>query len=134
MAPKSTVQSQTTIDPRIAALLNVTSTGTTLFEADVQGCLVELRSPEQQGRPSTYCYQETGEVRASTWTAVIRCFDGSIRYWNWPGYLDEAGTNMPGIRIIEAGHTLGELFSGAPAHFRRDEKSHRSTITLIRQH
>ena len=59
-------------------------------------------------------------------------FDGRTVYWNWPGFLDANGTNYPGINIIEAGHTLGELFAGCPATFKRDERSRRSTVTLVK--
>lgn len=127
-------KSQSAIDPRLAAMMQVQSAGQqSLFVTEVTGILLELKSPEANGREATYTFAGTGEVRASTWTAKVQTFDGRQVYWNWPGFLDANGTNYPGINIIEAGHTLGELFAGCPATFKRDEKSRRSTVTLVKQ-
>lgn len=131
-ANKNTVQSN--IDPRLASMMQQPSQGSgSMFVTEVTGILLELRSPEANGRAATYTYGETGEVRASTWTAKVQCFDGTVRYWNWPGFISQDdGMNYPGINIIEEGHTLGELFAGQPAVFKRDPKSRRSTVTLVR--
>lgn len=135
MSAKSQSQSKSTLDPRIASLMQTQSAGqSSLFVTEVTGILLELRSPEANGRAATYTYGETGEVRASTWTAKVQCLDGSVKFWNWPGFINQAdGQNYPGINIIEAGHTLGELFAGCPATFKRDERSRRSTVTLVKQ-
>lgn len=121
------------IDPRLAAMMQVKSTGQkSMFVTEVTGILLELRSPEQAGRDATYTFAETGETRASTWTAKIQTFDGRTVYWNWPGFINEAdGMNYPGVNIIQENHSLGELFAGQPATFKRDPKSRRSTVTLI---
>lgn len=132
-ANKNVAQSKSTLDPRIASLMQTPSVGqSSMFVTEVTGILLELRSPEANGRAATYTYGETGEVRASTWTAKVQCLDGTVRFWNWPGFINQAdGQNYPGVNIIEAGHTLGELFAGQPATFKRDPKSRRSTVTLI---
>lgn len=130
-AKQSTVQS--TIDPRVASMMQVKSTGQkSLFVTEVTGILLALESPESHDRAATYTYGETGETRASTWTAKIQTFDGRTVYWNWPGFINEAdGMNYPGVNIIQENHSLGELFAGQPATFKRDPKSRRSTVTLI---
>lgn len=122
------------VDPRLASLMQVQSAGqSSMFVTEVTGILLELKSPEASGRAATYTFAGTGEVRASTWTAKVQTLDGRQVYWNWPGFLDAKGINYPGINIIEQGHTLGELFAGCPATFKRDERSRRSTVTLVKQ-
>lgn len=135
MSAKQSKQSQSAIDPRIATMLQVPSAGqSSLFVTEATGILLELKAPEANGRDATYVYRETGEVRASTWTAKVQTFDGRQVYWNWPGFINEAdGQNYPGINIIQEGHTLGELLAGTPATFKRDPQSRRSTVTLIQQ-
>lgn len=135
------VQSQSTAR-RYSKFLGRKSTGpNTLFPKDVFGVLEDLLAPSETGRPETYNYE--GSVRYSTWTAVIKecvladgkyVFTGRTVQWSWPGYRDDDDptSSALGVNIIQEGASIDDLF-GVVAHYKRDEKSRRSTVTLVRQ-
>lgn len=116
---------------KLDALMSKKSVGTGGFRTDVVGYLVELQSPSDNDREETYEFE--GELRPSTWTAKVRTPEGLVVSWNWPGFLDEDGDNLPGINIIKEGVSISDLMGGQLARFYRDPKSRRSTVTPVAQ-
>jgi hypothetical protein len=128
---RTTTTTRNTRSNKLAALMKQKSVGqSSKFVTDVVGVLTELLSPSDTDREETYEYE--GQTRPSAWRAVIVTPSGDQFYWNWPGYLDSDGDNMPGVNILAEGLSLGEVLgTGMLCRFYRDPKSRRSTVTPV---
>ena len=137
MATKqSTVQSTPTLG-RAAKYLGRKSLGQENYPDEVFGVLANLLSPTETGRPETYVYSETGEVRAATWTAIVNetvqnedgswIFTGRQIRWSWPGYRDGDNSEL-GLNIIDRDILFDDLFTHVYHYTKSNRRSH---ITFV---
>lgn len=132
-------KSQSTIQlGRAAKYLGTRSAGSENYPAEVFGVLANLLSPTETGRAETYVYQETGEVRAATWTAVVNetvktedgrwVFTGRQVRWSWPGYVGEANESELGLNILDKDVLFDDLFEHV---YHYVKVNRRSKVTFV---
>lgn len=132
-------KSQSTIKlGRAAKYLGTRSAGNENYPAEVFGVLADLLSPTETGRPETYVYQETGEVRAATWTAIVNetvqkedgswCFTGRQVRWSWPGFIGDEDQSELGLNILDRDVLFDDLFMHV-YHYQKVNR--RSKVTFV---
>jgi hypothetical protein len=122
MATINQSQSTTTVKlGRAAKYLGTRSAGSENYPDEVFGVLANLLSPTESGRPETYVYEATGELRAATWTAIVNetvqtedgrwVFTGRQVRWSWPGYRNaETDESELGLNIVDKDILFDDLF------------------------